>query len=113
MKSRITLGEKLKDLRLTDDNDTYVPSEPILPPWKVYFEGSFWNEHGRSRAGIEVPVGISFQWNGQEIFVPSVYSCAKQSVFLHKIFLQLLGDVMVVPVRDCDREYLRTDIDSY
>ena len=52
-------------------------SEPELPPWKVWFEGGFWDRKGQGRPGIEMPVQRRFDWNGQTVYVPSVYSCAK------------------------------------
>lgn len=52
-------------------------SEPELPPWKVWFEGGFWDRTGQGRPGIEMPIQRRFDWNGQTVYVPSVYSCAK------------------------------------
>lgn len=64
-------------IQYTDDYDDFAPSEPVLPVWKVYFEGGFWSEREISRAGTEIPVQSKFLWDGREVLVPSVYSCAK------------------------------------
>lgn len=52
-------------------------SEPEISPWKVWFEGGFWDRTGQGRPGIEMPIQRWFDWNGQAIYVPSAYSCAK------------------------------------
>ena len=52
-------------------------SEPELPPWKVWFESGFWDRTGQGRPGIEMPIQRWFDWNGQPVYVPSVYSCAR------------------------------------
>ncbi len=45
--------------------------------WKVYCNSNFWAKRGQGRPGIEIPVGVRFDWEGQAFFVPSVYSCFK------------------------------------
>lgn len=64
-------------IQYTDYYDDFIPPEPTLPPWKVYFEDDFWDRRGKSRAGTELPIQTRFIWDGQEVYVPSVYSCAK------------------------------------
>lgn len=46
-------------------------------PWKVYFYGGFWGHHGRDHAGTEIPVNHTFDWEGEEWFVPAVYACGQ------------------------------------
>lgn len=48
-----------------------------LSPWKVWFEGNFGNLAGKGLPGIEMPLQKRFDWNGQNVYVPSAYSCAE------------------------------------
>lgn len=45
--------------------------------WKVYFDGDFYDNRGRGKAGTEVTVGKRFSWNGHDWYIPAVYVCGK------------------------------------
>ena len=45
--------------------------------WKVYFDGDFYGNRGNGKAGTEMPLGKEFFWNGNDWYIPSMYSCGK------------------------------------
>lgn len=59
------------------DVDMNPAAEPILPEWKVYFEGNFWGHQGKDHAGKEIPIGKQFEWAGHHWLIPAAYSCSK------------------------------------
>lgn len=45
--------------------------------WKVFFDGGYWANNGKGRAGKELALNSSFSW-GEEIWhIPAIYSCSK------------------------------------
>lgn len=64
-------------IKFTEDYDDFVPSEPTLPEWKVYFEGNFWGHSTGQKAGKEISTNVQFILNNKEWFIPSVYTCSK------------------------------------
>ncbi len=58
------------------DPDMNQDAEISAPEWKVYFQGSFWGRHGRSRAGAEICIDKEFDWAGCHWLIPSAYSCS-------------------------------------
>lgn len=53
-------------------------SYSVIPPeWKVYYDGGFYEYHGRSKAGIEMPLAYSMAWGDEIWHIPSIYSCGK------------------------------------
>ena len=67
-------------LRYTEDyyDVTMNPAaEPPMPEWKVYFEGNFWGNSGRDRAGTEIRLEQQFEWAGRFWRVPAIYACGK------------------------------------
>lgn len=57
---------------IVDDDTSTFTSE-----WKVYFDGGFFVNRSRSRAGTEISINKYFQWGDKTLYVPAVYSCAK------------------------------------
>lgn len=55
------------------------PEKPI-PEWKVYFNGSFWENRGRERAGTKLALNRQFDWAGEEWHLPAAYLCGKGMV---------------------------------
>lgn len=45
--------------------------------WKVYFDGGFFGNGRKDRAGKELSIGKVFVWNGAVWHIPSVYVCGK------------------------------------
>ena len=43
--------------------------------WRVCFDGSFWGQKGR--AGQELRVDRTTDWDGRMVCIPSVYLCGK------------------------------------
>ena len=64
-------------IKFTEDYDDFIPLEPKLPQWKVYFDGNFWGHHGRERAGKEIPICKQFTWGDKVWHIPAIYSCSK------------------------------------
>lgn len=64
-------------IKFTEDYEDFIPPEPALPEWKVYFDGNFWGHDCGQRAGKEIPVNIQFSMNNKTWHVPSLYSCSK------------------------------------
>lgn len=56
-------------------------AKTIFPEWKVYFDGSFWEHHGRDHAGKEIRLQKELDWGGYHWRIPSVYLCGKGLVF--------------------------------
>lgn len=64
-------------IKYTEAYYEWVPADPKIPEWKVYFEGNFWGHHVRERAGKEIALDKQFVW-GEEVWrIPSVYICSK------------------------------------
>lgn len=64
-------------ITFTEGYQDFIPPEPVLPEWKVYFDGNFWGDPGRQRAGKEIPTNIKFALNDKVWHIPSVYACSK------------------------------------
>ena len=64
-------------IKYTEDYDDFVPAEPQMPEWKVYFDGNFWGDHGRERAGKEIPLNRQFVWEDEDWNIPAIYTCSK------------------------------------
>ncbi len=45
--------------------------------WAVYYDGSFWGHHGKAKPGKQVEIGKTFDWEGEQWYVPAVYVCSK------------------------------------
>lgn len=59
-----------------DTLDLPVPEEKEVK-WKVYYDGNFWGHHGRDRAGKEIGIKKTFEWEGEHWYIPAVYACSK------------------------------------
>lgn len=44
-------------------------------PWKVTFDGNFWDNKGYP--GKEIPVKKTFTWGTEQWYIPAVYRCSK------------------------------------
>lgn len=64
-------------IKYTEDYYAWVPAEPKIPEWKVYFEGNFWGHQGRERAGKEIAMNKQFVWGEEVWHIPSIYICSK------------------------------------
>ena len=64
-------------IKFTEDYEDFIPPEPILPEWKVYFDGNFWGHNRGQRAGKEIPINNQFSVNNKTWYIPSLYSCSK------------------------------------
>ena len=64
-------------IKFIEDYDDFVPSEPTLPEWKVYFEGNFWGHSTGQKAGKEISTNVQFTLNNKEWFIPSIYNCSE------------------------------------
>ena len=67
-------------IRYTDEfcgEETAPAKEPVVPAWKVYFDGSFWGHQGTGRTGKEIQLGKQFDWAGYHWVIPAAYSCSK------------------------------------
>ncbi|MCB8817066.1 hypothetical protein [Desulfosporosinus shakirovi] len=64
-------------LKYTQDYYEWVPVEPKIPQWKVYFDGNFWGYHGRERAGKEISLARQFAWEDEVWHIPAIYTCTK------------------------------------
>ncbi len=64
-------------IKFTEDYEDFIPPEPKLSGWKVYFDGSFQGHSGRQRAGKELPTNIHFVWNNKVWHIPAIYTCSK------------------------------------
>lgn len=64
-------------IKFTKDYEDFIPPEPTLPEWKVYFDGNFWGHSEGQRAGKEIPTNIQFVLNDKVWHIPSVYACGK------------------------------------
>ena len=64
-------------IKFTEDYYDFIPPEPKLPEWKVYFDGNFWGHDGRERAGKEIPIKKQFIWGGKVWHIPAIYACSK------------------------------------
>ncbi len=64
-------------IKYTEDYYEWVPVEPKIPEWKVYFDGNFWGHHGRERAGKEISLNKQFVWNDEVWYIPAIYICSK------------------------------------
>ncbi|PYG90287.1 hypothetical protein LY28_00168 [Ruminiclostridium sufflavum DSM 19573] len=64
-------------IKYTEDYYEWVPEEPKIPEWKVYFNGSFWGKHSRERAGKEIPINKQFVWSDKSCHIPAIYNFGK------------------------------------
>lgn len=64
-------------IKYTEDYYDFVPSEPKIPEWKVYFDGSFWGHHGHEKAGKELSLNKQFVWEDEDWTIPAIYTCSK------------------------------------
>lgn len=64
-------------IKYTEDYHEWVPVEPKIPEWKVYFDGNFWGHHGRERAGKEISLDKQFVWEDEVWHIPAIYTCSK------------------------------------
>lgn len=64
-------------IKFTEDYYDFIPQEPKLPEWKVYFDGNFWGHHGRERAGKEISIRKQFIWGEKVWHIPAIYACSK------------------------------------
>jgi len=64
-------------IKYTEDYYEWVPAEPKIPEWKVYFEGNFWGHSSRERAGKEIAMNKQFVWGEEVWHIPSIYICGK------------------------------------
>lgn len=64
-------------IKYTEDYYEWVPVEPKMPEWKVYFDGNFWGHHGRERAGKEISLDRQFVWDDEVGNIPAIYTCSK------------------------------------
>lgn len=45
--------------------------------WKVYYDGGYWMQHKKGRAGKEITLNSRFAWDNEIWHIPAIYSCAK------------------------------------
>jgi len=64
-------------VKFTEDYEDFIPAEPKLPPWKVYFEAGFWDEIKGQRAGKEISINKEFSLNKKTWYIPSLYTSSK------------------------------------
>jgi len=64
-------------IKYTEDYYEWVPAEPKIPKWKVYFDGNFWGHHGSERAGKEIVLNKQFVWDDKVWHIPAIYTCSK------------------------------------
>lgn len=64
-------------IKYTEDYYDFVPAEPQMPEWKVYFHGNFWGHHDRERAGKEISLNKQFVWEDEAWTIPAIYTCSK------------------------------------
>ncbi len=64
-------------IRYTEDYYDFIPAEPQMPEWQVYFDGSFRGRHGRERAGKEISLNRQFVWGNEAWSIPAIYICSK------------------------------------
>lgn len=64
-------------IKFTADYYAFIPEEPKLPEWKVYFSDNFCGHHIMERAGKEIPINRKFIWGGRVWYVPAIYTCSK------------------------------------
>jgi hypothetical protein len=64
-------------IKYTKEYYEFVPVEPKLTEWKVYYDGNFWGHHGRERAGKEISLNKQFIWDGEVWRILSIYICSK------------------------------------
>ncbi|EHQ88712.1 hypothetical protein [Desulfosporosinus youngiae] len=64
-------------LKYPEDYYEWVPVEPKIPEWKVYFDGNFWGHQGRERAGKEISLHRQFVWEDEVWYIPAIYTCSK------------------------------------
>ncbi len=64
-------------IKYTEDYHEWVPVEPKIPEWKVYFDGNFWGYHSRERAGKEISLDKQFVWEDEVWHIPAIYTCSK------------------------------------
>lgn len=57
--------------------DINLTAEPSAREWKVYFDGDFWESHGRNRPGKEIAIKKQFSWADRKWSIPAIYLCAK------------------------------------
>ena len=74
--------------------DYYDPEMNVAAPetpseWAVYFDGGFWTEKSKGKAGEEIKVNKRFSWGDEIWYIPSVYCCAKGLVVDFLIEIQL------------------------
>lgn len=71
----VQTGFDYTKLRFTEDfYDNACPGAPREASWQVFFEGGF--SGGRGRPGKELSIRKAFNWAGEEIYIPAIYSCA-------------------------------------
>lgn len=61
----------------TEDYYGFVPAEPKIPEWKVYFDGNFWGHSSRDKAGKEISLNAQFPWEDEVWTIPAIYPCSK------------------------------------
>ncbi len=70
-------GFDYSHIKYTEDYYDFVPGEPRMPEWKVYFDGNFRGHHGSERAGEEIALNRQFVWDEEAWSIPAVYICSK------------------------------------
>lgn len=69
----------LSALKFPPEYAQYVPSEPdepVMPDWRVYFCGNFFDDSAGRRPGKEFAARTEFDFEDQHWIVPGVYSCS-------------------------------------
>ena len=66
-----------RKIKFTEDYYDFLPQEPTLPKWNVYFDGNFWGHSGGQKPGEKISVQMHFNFNDKEWYIPSIYTCSK------------------------------------
>lgn len=70
-------GFDISRIHFTEDYYEYVPEERKLSPWRVYFEGGFYDRSHSTRQGKEHQVGTWFEWDDKTWLIPAYYITAQ------------------------------------
>lgn len=64
-------------IKFTEDYEHFLPQEPTLPEWNVYFDGNFWGYSARQKPGKDISTQTHFNLNDKAWYIPFIYTCSK------------------------------------
>lgn len=50
-----------------------APNQPL--PWKVFYDGGYWDSCREDQPGEEISLNRSFPWGEEMWHIPAIYSC--------------------------------------